>query len=581
MPRCITARRCEEQRIARQSSRSGCALIALSLMLLPLIAPVALNGANAQSSWPWPQQEPYPWLDYLANLTKDRDIVLTVITRHETTILNLAREKFLQSDVAKKLGIKDVVFVQQAPGLWVDYINRRAERGTPVDVAWGGGPTLFNTLYVNGLIQPLDPNENPAYLAVLYEMSKIPDRIAGAPTKLTGPDGKVYWVGAAISSFGFTVNNDKLREFALPKPTRWTDLASPHFAKYLPSKPLVSIADPRFSTSNLRIYEIILQAHGWDEGWRILTLLAANSDIRTSSSDVRDAAIVGDVAVAITIDFYGYTAMAQNPSCEYVLPEDGTIVNADPVAVLKGTQYPVHAAAFVAWVLSEFGGQQIWMNRDVNRLPINPKAFDVGLGLERPDLRTAFERAVSGPSIEFDEDLALSVEQTIMYYFAATLVTPQTHLVNAWAAIAQAYLSGRISKEVYDYFVKKLTDPINFSDPLTGSTTTLTLEYAKRVNNLVTKPEFGSTIDEWTRRAIEKYQSVYQELMDYLAGKITLPITTINTTQTPSQTAGTQGATTSPTSQPAQQPTAPVTTIVAAVLIIVAVAVLIMAVRRR
>ena len=55
----------------------------------------------------------------------------------------------------------------------------------------------------------------------------------------------------------------------------------------------------------------------------------ANSRIYDQSGLVRDAAIQGTIGVGTTIDFYGYTAQLKNPEfCKYVLPADGTIVNA-------------------------------------------------------------------------------------------------------------------------------------------------------------------------------------------------------------------------------------------------------------
>lgn len=341
-------------------------LIPLLLIALVTLSPIALVGTNTiaeAQTWPWGEKkEPFPWLDYLKGLTTERGVVLTIITRHESTIIVKTKELFLKSPVAKELGIKDIVAIYAGPELWVKYIEDAKKIGKPIDIAWGGGPTLFNMLDQKGLLEVLDPSKNPAYNAILYEASKIPDIIAGAPTKSIDAEGKVHWIGAAISSFGFTVNHQKLKEYGIPKPMKWSDLARPEYAKYLPGTPLIGIADPFMSTSNTRMYEIILQAYGWEKGWKILTLMAANAKIYDSSSGVRDGVIRGEIAVGITIDFYGYTAMHQNPNCEYIIPEGESIVNADPIAILKGTKHPVHAAAFVAWVLSEFGGQIVWLS---------------------------------------------------------------------------------------------------------------------------------------------------------------------------------------------------------------------------
>jgi len=111
--------------------------------------------------------------------------------------------------------------------------------------------------------------------------------------KRVGPDGRVYWVAAALSSFGFTVNQALAEKYGLPPLKSWRDLASPQVGRVLllTLEPPVGIADPLASTSNTRMFEIILQAYGWEEGWRVLTLMGANSFIYSGSSDVRDAVI--------------------------------------------------------------------------------------------------------------------------------------------------------------------------------------------------------------------------------------------------------------------------------------------------
>jgi len=220
---------------------------------------------------------------------------LVILTRHPTAILNVTRTLFLSSDVAKRYGIKDLVFKNPPASQWEALIKQGG-----VDVAWGGGPTLFNVLYQDGFLLPLQGSEVKAAL------SQVPDTVAGMPLKLKGPDGSVYWVAWAISSFGITVNLDFLNKTGLPIPRDWSDLASFTFGKaLLQGYPATSIGDISRSTSSTRMAEIILQAYGWDRGWRIITLTAANGKVWSSSEDARDAIIRGDSGAGWTIDFYG------------------------------------------------------------------------------------------------------------------------------------------------------------------------------------------------------------------------------------------------------------------------------------
>jgi len=556
-------------------------LLITSIMSVGVHA-ISINSINRQDTtdqWPWGEsEEPFPWLEYLKGLTDERGVTLTIITRHESTIQQLTKQLFLQSPVAQELGITDIQFLPLGPDLWVSYIQRRIERGTPIDVAWGGGPTIFNYIDQLGYVMALNPSEHPEVYAILYEASKIPDRIAGSPTSLTDDNGYIHWIGAAISSFGITVNNDKVNEYGVPKPETWADLTRPEYAKFLPSSQLIAIADPLMSTSNTRMYEIILQAYGWEEGWKVLTLMAANSKILDSSSGVRDAVIRGDVVAGITIDFYGYTAMHQNPACEYVIPENESIINADPIAVLADSKHPVHAAAFVAWVLSEFGGQIVWLDPNINRLPINAKVFDLPEGQERPDLYEAYVKATAGGAILFNESFATATERAMQYYFKATLVNAHDDLQNTWAAIAKAYLNGEINDVEYQYLINKLGEIVSFKDPLTGQTVKFTPEYAAKINPNLTQAEIANALlREWEDAARQKYQNVYMELQDILAGRktITTPPTETTTTTPPTgtETTTTTPPTESPTSPaPEGIPTSTIITIVAIVILVVAIA---------
>ncbi|MCE4619048.1 MAG: ABC transporter substrate-binding protein [Desulfurococcales archaeon] len=508
---------------------SAFALIAL--LLVPIAASAVSTAQN--QNWPWGNaSEPFPWLDYLKSLPHEDGVTLIIITRHESTILEKTRQAFLSSPVAKELGIKNIQFVQAGPEQWETYIQRGIERGRPIDVAWGGGPTLFNYIDSKGYLEPLDTSTHPEYLAVMYEMTKIPETIAGVPTYLKGDDGFIHWIGAAISSFGITVNHKLLQQYNLPTPQKWDDLTKPEFAKELPTTPLVGVADPTMSTSNTRMYEIILQGYGWDQGWRVLTLMAANAKIYDSSSGVRDAVILGEIAAGITIDFYGYTAMHQNPDCEYILPQGLTIVNADPIAIIKGTKHPVQAAAFVAWVLSQYGGQQIWLDTDVNRLPINPSVFNTTLGQERQDLLQAYETAINSPGIQFNETLAGLTERPMQFYFKATLVKAHDDLQQVWAAIAKAYLEGKITKEQFDTLVNKLTEPFTFKDPLTNQEVTFTEEYAIKISKHIgDQAVFQALMSQWEDGARQRYQETYQLLQQMLQGGTATGTQTGTTTQ--------------------------------------------------
>ncbi|WP_297498636.1 ABC transporter substrate-binding protein, partial [Thermococcus sp.] len=333
-----------------------------------------------------------------------KGITLVIVTRHDATIQYKAKQLFLQSDIAKKYHITNLKFINVPEALWPQYIKQGA------DVGWGGGPTLFDDMYKMGYLQPITDQK------ILDLLGKqIPTELAGMAMVLKNGT-KVYWIAAALSSFGFTVNKQVLQKQKLPFPHKWEDIASADWAR---DPPMYGIADPTRSTSNTRIYQIILQAFGWEEGWRILTIIAANSRIYEASDAVRDAVINGEIAAGNTIDFYGYTAMKQNPNCIYVIPTGESIINGDPIALLKYSKHPQAAQAFIYWVLTE--GQAVWMSPDINRLPIwgglfnktiteqeakilfNGKYVGETYAQARPALLKAYDIAIHSKGIPFND----------------------------------------------------------------------------------------------------------------------------------------------------------------------------------
>jgi len=452
--------------------------------------------------------------------------VVHVLTRHPADIQEKAREAFLRSPLAKKYCIKDVVFVSLPAGFWeIQIKNKKA------DVGWGGGPTLFDTLFLDNLLAPLKTK------TALEAAAQVPDTFAGMPMKRV-KNGKIYWVAAAIASFGFTVNTDVAKRlgFDVGKLRHWSDLASDDLGLLLvkTGAPQVAIANPLMSTSNTRMYEIILQAYGWENGWRNLTLMAANSLIEQGSAAVRDDVINGRVLVGITIDFYGYTAEKVNPACRYVLPQGETIVNGDPIAVTIGTRNQDAAEAFLAWVLTD--GQAIWLDPNINRLPANPNVFKmppdklaeiVGTTPQVMEqqvklLKAKYEQAMSAKTLKFNDSLALETETPMQLYFVATLVNNHDLLVRAWTRLLKAYyIEHRISKEKFLELKKKLTDLVTYKDPATGKMVKFTLKDAIRVNRLLQealKKGNAQLRDEYVNAWSSAARAKYREVLDALGG---------------------------------------------------------------
>jgi len=425
-------------------------------------------------------------------------VTIRIITRHDTAIWNAFEPAFLATDYAKDHNVVDVRWVAPDQGLWEEVIEAGG-----VDVAWGGGPTLFDTLIDSELLDPLIDSE------VLGFVSMINDTIGGAVMKRLGDDGEIYWVAAAISSFGFTVNNAFLDQYDLPTPRRWTDLANRTYGSLLP-KETISMGNAPDTTSNTRIYEIILQAFEWDEAWSILTRMAGNAKMYSGSGisvDVQGAVEAGEVGVALSIDFYGYTTLLRNPDCEYVIPEGESIINGDPIALVKGSENRDAAEAFIAYVLSPEGQSQ-WFYESTNRMPVVEEAFDTELGQSRPDLYDLFQITISNIGIVFDDELALSFTDAIMLYFQSVLTDAHEELKEAWKTLIDAVETGKISESKFEDLALQLGEPVQWTED--SVTYKFTMEYAQSINTQIrTDPAFANQMAAiWREAARLQYEDV-------------------------------------------------------------------------
>ncbi|MHA1957628.1 MAG: ABC transporter substrate-binding protein, partial [Candidatus Thorarchaeota archaeon] len=281
---------------------------------------------------------------------------LTILTRHDTAIHTAYEPAFLATQFAIDNNIVDILWKTQAANFWDDVIEAGG-----VDVLWGGGPTLFDQMNRDGYLSPMT---SPLMEEVL---ARVPDEVAGADMKRVNGDGDVVWVAAAISSFGFTVNTAFLSENSLPTPNNWTHLASPIWGSLLPTQTIAMGNAPK-TTSNTRIYEIITQGMGWDNGWITMARMAGSARLYQGSVETQAASENKDVGVSMSIDFYGFSTQIRNPECRYILPEGESIVNGDPIAIVPTTTQRDLAEGFIDYVLTP-EGQAVWFTQGVNRMP--------------------------------------------------------------------------------------------------------------------------------------------------------------------------------------------------------------------
>ncbi|RDE13390.1 MAG: ABC transporter substrate-binding protein [Candidatus Thorarchaeota archaeon] len=431
--------------------------------------------------------------------TTSGPITLTILTRHDVAIHNVYEPAFLATDYAIEHQITDIDWKTPDSSFWDTLIDLGQ-----IDVCWGGGPTIFDQLMVDGRLAPLNSTVMQGAAA------RVPAEIAGADMKRNNSEGQLMWIAAAISSFGFTVDHNFLDTHGLPTPTNWTDLAGPIWGSLLPTTPTIGIGNAPDTTSNTRIYEIMTQYFGWDEGWINMARIAGSSNIYGGSADVQLAVRGGEVGVGMTIDFYGFQNEKLNPNNEYILPADQTIVNGDPIAVAAKAPHKEAAEAFVDWVLSA-RGQVLWLNNAILRMPVLEEAFWEPEAINSTALYASFNKTKATVGIDFNDTLSLLTNTAFILYWQSVFTDAQTELVQCWTEILTKYYGAIINQTQLDYYASLMGRPVSAIDYGTSILEKFTLNYALLINHdMASDTTYSSQMRiRWTNAAKSQYISVY------------------------------------------------------------------------
>jgi ABC-type Fe3+ transport system substrate-binding protein len=357
-------------------------------------------------------------------------ITLSVLTRYDVAIHNVFEPAFLASEFALENNIVDIVWRTPSEAFWDDLIDLGQ-----IDVCWGGGPAQFDQLMLDNLLAPLT---SPLMLDVA---SRVNDTVASSDMIRNNTDGDIIWIATSISSFGIVVNHDFLTTHSLPVPRNWTDLANITYASFLTAVPAIAMANAPDSVTVKMIYHIILQALGWDEGWISITRMAGSANIYSGVIEALVAVQNGDVGIGLMFDYYGLWAENTNPDCEYIIPQDGALIQGEPIAIANTSTQKDLAEGFIDFVLSP-AGQALLLDESIHKLPVMREAFDEpGLtGIE--DLYSVFNQTTRLTSLSFDESLASEVDASVSNYFEATLTDAHIELAGCWEAISDAFTGG-------------------------------------------------------------------------------------------------------------------------------------------
>lgn len=351
-----------------------------------------------------------------------------------------------------------------------------------VDLIWGGGEHPYYELDKRDLLLP----------HILPEALKkeVPSVAAGV---------RVYndsetWHAGALSSFGIFYNKFvlQMKKPALSAPESWSDLADAKFFNNL------SNADPRQSSSNVTMNFVILQAFGWEKGWEVLTRIAGNTRAFRHSSvePIRDI-VSGDAAAGIVIGYYANAKIGDlgPKKLGFSLPVEQTIINPDPIAILKGAPNKVQAGRFVEFLLSSEAQKLLLLPKGAKggpahgslaRIAVNRRSYEE-TSAQRISLLNPFSMQIKPMAL--DTDRVTRVQFVLTDLIGTILIDHHQELKTAWESVIKRGLTESDLKEL-----SKMPDSV---------------DSVEKLDHLATKwedPKFrNSMINQWHGFAKVKY----------------------------------------------------------------------------
>ncbi|BES82654.1 ABC transporter substrate-binding protein [Pyrodictium abyssi] len=419
-------------------------------------------------------------------------VKLVIVTRLSPEEQKALREAFLNSTIAKQYGITDVEFRKLDYSQWPDL----AASGQ-VDAFFIGEKPVYDRLCREGLLAPIS-------------LKELVDIVAGLDSRYVGrAGGDICWVAVGQAVYGFIVNKMFLERYGLPVPETWGTLMEPDYVKPLASASYtVSFPRPTKSGTARTIVHGILQKYGWDEGWRLLTVMGMEAGIVDSSETARDQAAEGVVGVAPAYIGYGIEAEKVGKGAVFKIPRGEGILYLSLAAVAKGSKHPVEAQAFILWLLSDEG--QRTLARLFYYIPVRSVT-----GIEWVE---RIYNELKDNIFDYDRGLASKVDLAVTTYFEAAIADSDTNalLKQIGSLLANLYASGKLTRNEYMEIVAKLGSPLKIRDPWSSEEKTFTLDYAKEINN---KLADGTERDKFYNAVKEAAIERYQAILNMLRGK--------------------------------------------------------------
>ncbi|VVE11320.1 Phosphoglycerate transport regulatory protein PgtC [Pandoraea iniqua] len=293
-----------------------------------------------------------------------------------------------------------------------DYLQGPKQGG--VDVYWSPAVRNFADLGQEGSLRKLD-----------VDLTGLPSHVG--KFRISDPDGR--FVASEIAGFGFMLDPAALARQGLPAPKTWQDLTLPRYRGHImfPVPSRVGFAPT--------LLDVVLQAEGWDKGWALLSEAGANFVFAETGGAFASLShgMRAPISVAVTIDFFASSAIANGAPLTFVYPP-GTGYSPAHIGILRDTPHLGAARTFVSFVLSD-AGQRLLFAPDVRKLPVRPSVYrDAPKGTYDP-----FAANAATAGVTYEETLGLarySLDNALFDVFLTRRKAELTELWTRWHQLA-------------------------------------------------------------------------------------------------------------------------------------------------
>lgn len=145
------------------------------------------------------------------------------------------------------------------------------------------------------------------------------------------------------------------RDSGAKKPRDWKDLSAPEY------RDQVTMPDPAQSGASFALVSALIDELGEEQAWSLLESLSDNGMLVPGpNARALNPVLQGAKSVVFgAVDYIALSQKADGERLEVVFPESGTVIAPRPMMILRTTDQPNEAKAFVDFVMSPEGQSHV------------------------------------------------------------------------------------------------------------------------------------------------------------------------------------------------------------------------------